>query len=533
MEVLRLAFGPERARVVGVGILCGALMMSFGFEGPLLAKGVAAASVGIDRPDLALGLLAVTVAYVWAGVTTVRKVTENLLLAVSIGRRRLIDATLRSDLATVERAGAENLLSALTAAPDDILATAPLLARGVRTGCYIIGTLVVLASLAWQLFAVMAGILIIIVSTLSLNHRAVMSALGEAGEQEAGMRRDLRSLVLGFKELKLNAARRRAFLAGLHRRAEATLAAIASANRRQTAGFVLQASAILGASGVCIFVVPNLLPGVDPVTMISAAVLMSNISLALVRDVPLLARGEAAIGEMEQLHAALRPPGVHSAPAPVADAPPRGAAPLSFDGVCYQYPNEDDERGFAFGPVSVDFPPATITFVLGGNSAGKTTLMKLAAGLYAPNLGEIRLDGAALDPPRLRESVSAIFADPYIFDRLYGWPDADPAMVNGLLADMGIGGRTRFVDGRFTSIDLSTGQRKRLAWVVAMIEARPILLLDQWAADQDPEFREHFYRVMLPRLRAAGRTVIAVTNDDRYYDAADRLIRLDDGMLMQ
>jgi putative ATP-binding cassette transporter len=347
------------------------------------------------------------------------------------------------------------------------------------------------------------------------------------------MRQDLRSLVLGFKELRLNAARRRAVLAGLHLRAEATLAAIASANRRQTAGYVLQATAMLAASGACVFAVPNLLHGVDAVTMISAAVLMSNISLALVRDVPLLARAEAAIGEMEQLHAALRPPGWHADPAPVAEAPRGDAAPLVLDGVCYQYPDEDQESGFAFGPVSIEFPPGTVTFVLGGNSAGKTTLIKLAAGLYAPTLGEVRLGGVAIAPARLRESVSAIFSDPYIFDRLYGWPDADAGAVNGMLADMGIGGRTRFADGRFSSVDLSTGQRKRLAWVIAMIEARPILLLDQWAADQDPEFREHFYRVMLPGLRAAGRTVIAVTNDDRYYDAADRLIRMDDGMLVQ
>ena len=536
MRVLRLAFGPERAHVLGIGVVGGALMMSFGFEGPILAKGVAAASLGVDRPDLAFGLLAVTVAYVWAGISTVRRVTENLLLAVMLGRRRLIEATLRSDLATMEQAGAENVLAALTVAPDDILATAPLLARGFRTGCYMIGTLVVLASLAWQLFAVMAGVLMIVFSTLALNHRAVMGALSEAGELEAGMRQDLRALVLGFKELRLNAARRRLFLTGLHQRANAMLAAIAYANRRQTIGFVLQASATLAASGMCIFVVPNLLPDVDPVTMITAAVLMSNISFGLVRDIPLLARGEAAIGDMERLHTALRP--VNAVPPPaIAEQPPlktptREAAPLSLDGVCYQYPDQDDERGFAFGPVSIDFPPGTITFVLGGNSTGKTTLMKLLAGLYTPSLGEIRLGGVDFSPAELRESVSAIFADPYIFDRLYGWSDADPDMVNALLDDMGIGGRIRFIEGRFTSVDLSTGQRKRLAWVVAMIEARPILLLDQWAADQDPEFREHFYRVMLPALRAAGRTVIAVTNDDRYYDAADRLIRFDDGLVV-
>jgi putative ATP-binding cassette transporter len=532
VRVLRLAFGPERAHVLGIGVLGGALMMSFGFEGPILAKGVAAASLGVDRPDLAFGLLVVTVAYIWAGISTVRRVTENLLVAVMLGRRRLIEATLRSDLATMERAGAENVLAALTAAPDDIIATAPLLARGFRTGCYMIGTLVVLASLAWQLFAVMAGVLLIIFSTLALNHQAVMGALSEAGELEAGMRQDLRALVLGFKELRLNAARRRLFLGGLHQRANAMLAAIAYANRRQTIGFVLQASATLAASGMCIFVVPNLLPDVDPVTMITAAVLMSNISFGLVRDIPLLARGEASIVDMERLHTALRPANAVPTPLAIAETPPREAAPLALDGVCYQYPSEDDERGFAFGPVSIDFPPGTITFVLGGNSTGKTTLMKLLAGLYTPSIGEIRVGGVSFSPPELRESVSAIFADPYIFDRLYGWSNADPDMVNGLLADMGIGNRTRFVEGRFTTVDLSTGQRKRLAWVVAMIEARPILLLDQWAADQDPEFREHFYRVMLPALRAAGRTVIAVTNDDRYYDAADRLIRFDDGLVV-
>lgn len=532
MQVLRLAFGPERARVAGLGVMCGALMMSFGFEGPIVAKGVAAASTGIERPDLALGLLAVTAGYVWAGATAVRRITENLLLAVSLGRRRLIENTAASNLAMVEQAGAENLLAALTASPGDIMATAPLLARGFRTGCYLIGTLVVLASLAWQSFAVMAGLLLIVFSTLGLNHRAVMHALREAGELEAAMRQDMRALVLGFKELRLNAARRRSFLAGLHRRAEAALSAVARANRRQSAGFVLQASATLGAAGVFIFVVPNLLPDVNAVTMVAAAVLVSNISLSLVRDIPLLARGEAAIGEMERLNTALRPAGGGARSRAAAEPTPRQAVSLALDGVSYQYPDEADERGFAFGPVGIDFPPGTITFILGGNSAGKTTLIKLLAGLYAPALGDIRLGDAVAAPAELRESVSAIFAEPYIFDRLYGWPDADPAMVNGLLSDMGILGRTRFADGRFTSVDLSTGQRKRLAWVVAMIEDRPILLLDQWAADQDPEFREHFYRVMLPGLRAAGRTVIAVTNDDRYYDTADRLVRLDDGMVV-
>jgi putative pyoverdin transport system ATP-binding/permease protein len=532
LRILTLAFGPERARIAGVGLLCGALMLSFGFEGPIVARGVAAASLGVERPDLAVGLLVVTVGYVWAGITTVRRVTENLLLAVMLARRRLIEATLRSDLATMERVGSETVLSSLTRSPDDIMATAPLLARGMRTGCYIIGTLVVLAALAWQLFAVMAGILFVIFFTLVINHPAVMSALREAGELEAASRDDLRGMVLGFKELRLNDMRRRQFLGDMQTRVTATLTALARANLRQTISFVLQATATLAASGVCIFVIPNLVPDASAVTMVSAAVLMSNMSLALVRDIPLLTRGEAAAGEMEGLHTQLRPSRERAKDTAAVPSPPPTAVPLTVEALCYQYLDDDDEPGFAFGPLSLSFQPGTVTFILGSNSSGKTTLIKLLAGLYQPAAGTIQLGGAEVTPAVLREHVSAVFDAPYIFDRLYGWPDAEPDMVNGLLADMGIGGRVQFADGRFSTVDLSTGQRKRLAWVVAMIEDRPILLLDQWAADQDPEFRDHFYHVMLPRLRAAGRTVIAVTNDDRYYDVADRLIRLEDGLVV-
>jgi len=535
MRVLSLAFGPERRRLAGIALLTAALMASFGFEGPIVANSVAAAELGQTRPGLALALLAIAAVYVWTGIVTVRRVTDNLLAAVARARWRLIEATARADLSTVEQAGAENLLAALTVAPNDVLAAAPLLARAMRTGCYIAGTLIVLALLDWQLLALMVGILVVVFATVAANQGVVMRALGEAAELEIRTRQDLRAMVLGFKELRLNEARQAGLLAQLQARTEVALAALARAGRLEALGFVLQASSMLVASGICIFVLPKLVPGLATMPLIAAAVLMSNISLALVRDVPLLNRGEAAVEGMERLFGALRPEPRPEPPAAPPDAPagaPSDDSGLCLDGVCYQYPGMEDEARFAFGPISARFGPGTITFIRGGNSGGKTTLVKLLAGVYTPEFGSISLAGQPMPPQGLREEVSAIFADPYLFERLYGWPGADPAMVNDLLDQMGIGARTRFVDGRFTNTGLSTGQRKRLAWVVAMIEGRPILLLDEWAADQDPEFREHFYRVMLPGLRAAGRTVIAVTNDDRYYDVADQLLRIEDGMLV-
>jgi len=66
-----------------------------------------------------------------------------------------------------------------------------------------------------------------------------------------------------------------------------------------------------------------------------------------------------------------------------------------------------------------------------------------------------------------------------------------------------------------------------------MLEARPIVVLDEWAADQDPEFRHEFYTRIVPGLRAEGKTVIAITHDDAYYGVADHLLTMRNGRLVE
>ena len=532
MRIVRLAFEPERAHLAVFGVVCVTLMLSFGFDGLIVAAGVAAAAVGEQRIDLAAGLILVTVAYVWGGVTAIWRITSNLRSAAARGQASLVGVVAGAEPAQMERVGPPRVLRGLTTAPATILATAPLLARGLRTGCYIIGTLIVLVSLAWQLFGVMAAVLLLTFISLAWNQRAVMAALADATALEAATYDDIGASLGGFKELKLNAARRKAFLAGLRKRTQAASVAQARASRRQTLGFVLQASGTIAASAICIFVIPVTMEHFSTVTLIAAAVLMSNVSLSPIRDLPVLVRGEAAIDEMERLGLDLQASSGERPPLTLAEAVPKQAA-LTLRRLVYGYPDENEEPGFMLGPLDLDIAPGTITFVLGGNSSGKTTLMNLLAGVYAPASGKIMLNGQDAGTPLLRESSCAIFADHYLFDRLYGLPGLDASRVNQALADMGIGHRTRFVDGRFTSVDLSTGQRKRLAWVAGTLEARPLLLLDQWSADQDPEFRERFYRELLPAQRAAGRTIVAITHDDRYYDVADRLIRLEAGRLVE
>ena len=64
------------------------------------------------------------------------------------------------------------------------------------------------------------------------------------------------------------------------------------------------------------------------------------------------------------------------------------------------------------------------------------------------------------------------------------------------------------------------------------LDDKPFVLLDEWAAEQDPEFRRYFYDELLPRLKKQGKGVIVITHDDRYFEQADKMIKLERGILV-
>ena len=128
-----------------------------------------------------------------------------------------------------------------------------------------------------------------------------------------------------------------------------------------------------------------------------------------------------------------------------------------------------------------------------------------------------------------RELFSAIFYDFHLFDKLYGLEKVDPGRIYELLEVMQLERKTEFRDNRFTRQNLSTGQRKRLALIVTLLENKPVFIFDEWAADQDPQFKDYFYNELLKKLKADGKTVIAVSHDDRYFHLADRVIKMDYG----
>lgn len=201
-----------------------------------------------------------------------------------------------------------------------------------------------------------------------------------------------------------------------------------------------------------------------------------------------------------------------------------------------EYKYQGDDNIFTIGPIDLQIKKGEIIFIYGGNGSGKTTFVHSVLGLNIPTSGEIYLNDQLINNesyPSYRTLFSVVFSDFYLFNELHGMPELDIEKWNYYLELFEIQGKVELEDNCFSTIDLSTGQRKRLALIVALLEEKPILVMDEWAADQDPYFRKKFYTEILPALKKQDITIIAITHDDKYYNCADKLYKMEEGKLIE
>ena len=149
-----------------------------------------------------------------------------------------------------------------------------------------------------------------------------------------------------------------------------------------------------------------------------------------------------------------------------------------------------------------------------------------------PDKGDITLNKDNIQPEELRQCYSTIFSDYFLFDKLYGIGQTDENKIDELLKVLHINDKLSIDNDIFSTTKLSSGQRKRLALLVSYLEDKKIYLFDEWASDQDPEFRKLFYEVLLPELRDKNKCIIAISHDDRYFSCADKVIKLEMGQII-
>jgi cyclic peptide transporter len=228
---------------------------------------------------------------------------------------------------------------------------------------------------------------------------------------------------------------------------------------------------------------------------------------------------------------------VDSAPSPREAALP-AAAPwrrIRAEGLCYRYPGEADV-GFGIGPIDLDIRRGEMVFFVGGNGSGKSTLLLLLCGLLSPSAGRLLLDGRAVtdELSSYRGLFAGVFGDFHLFAHVLGADGQclSDREVEALLQRLQLESKVQVRQGKLSTLALSTGQRKRLALLQAYADDRDVYFFDEWAADQDPQSRAHFYDVLLPDLKRRGKTVVVITHDDRYFDVADRIVKLESGLVV-
>ena len=347
-----------------------------------------------------------------------------------------------------------------------------------------------------------------------------------------------RTLIGGFRELKQHQPRRDAFLAdALVVEADAVRAAMVGGLTTFALAAAWGQLAFFGFVGFVVFGLPHLI-AIEPPALAAAVLVLLYLLVPL--DVLLtwganLARAHASLGRIDALMPTLE--------VSQSDLDSPEFEPLEFtdslrlENVGYAYRSGPDRDGFSLGPIDLTIHAGEVVFIAGGNGSGKTTLMKLLAGLYQADSGQILLNDCVVGPNNLeayRQLFSVVFADGHLFQEVRG---IDPTDIldrsSDLLTRLELDGLVEFDGAAFSTVDLSQGQRRRLALLSACLEARPICLFDEWAANQDPTFKRIFYHEILPDLRASGKTLVVISHDDEYLDVADRVVRLRDGQITQ
>ena len=489
------------------------------------SKGTVGAGLAL-RFGIAIVLFAASQNYV---LITASQDVEGLLHRMRV---RLFDAVRRADLLTVERIGRAALHGALVQETQTLAQNLPMLILGAQQvvllaflGAY----LAWLSPLACVVAFSFAGIALAVrfsrMVSLGKSMRAAMGA-------ELAVFDGLTDLLRGFKEVRMSAPRAEGVLRDL-RGLSGEARRVNTATKKQWGWeFALLQAMFYALIGLIVFVVPLFSTGYHEVVVQATFVTLFIVgpvgTLAYVT--PLVSQTEFALTNIEAMAERLRASG--GTPDQSARAMDRVPSSIALEDAVFTYTDEGGAALFEVGPLSAEFRAGEIAFVTGGNGSGKSTMLRLLTGLIPLAGGRLLADGEPVDAERMqafRDQISAVLSDNHLSRRLYGIADADAARVGPLLARLEMEDKVGVRDGAFTTVDLSAGQRKRLALVVALLEDKRVIVLDEWAAGQDPHFRRVFYEAILPELKARGKIVICVTHDDRWFGLADRVIRMNEG----
>ncbi|NWA03089.1 cyclic peptide export ABC transporter [Pseudomonas gingeri] len=518
--------------------LSAALGIVSGLSVTALLATINSAMNALGGPDTHTALLFGGLCLLTLACSTVSNLLTNYVgqRVVAKLRRELAAKVLVAPIEQLERYRAHRLIPVLLNDVGTISSFALSVAPMVISFTVTIGCLSYLAMLSWQILLLTVLTVIIGTGAQFLAHRFGMRSILKARDGEDDLQKHYQAISGGAKELRIQRKRRQHML---DEQIHGTTERICKANIRAANIFVsaetFGSMLFFAVIGIAI-AFQALWPTTDK-TVLGGFVLvmlyMKGPLEQLINTLPSISRAEIAFRRIAELSWRFSSPEPHLLVSDRA-VDPAPLQSIELHQLRYDYPQVEGSQAFHLGPVSLTIQQGEILFIVGENGCGKTTLIKLLLGLYTPQQGEIRLNGKAVSAEGLddyRQLFTTIFADYYLFDEVTQGSNPLPPESIKYLERLDIAHKVSIRDGSFTTTDLSTGQRKRLALINAWLDQRPVLVFDEWAADQDPAFRRVFYTELLPELKQQGKTIIVISHDDRYFSVADQLVRMQAGQI--
>lgn len=451
-------------------------------------------------------------------------------------RNRIASKIQRADLRSLEKIEHGNIYSVLSQEMNHFSHHFTLLSSAAQSAILLVLCLIYIAFLSFAAFMVVLSATTLALLFFWRRRIALNEAMISVNAKEAEMLETLRHYTDGFQEVRIHADRNDALHAQFRKVINELENIVVGIGGKWVVMLLFSNAFLYVLVGVVIFILPLFFEGYTDTIykIVTASIFLVGPVSAITSAAPMFVKANIGLGHVFELEANLEKGQEFDDYNTGKPAHFRDFKTLRLEDAVFSYSQQSD--GFETGPWTLTINRGECLFLMGGNGSGKSTAFKLISGLYQLASGKTFVDDIEVTEellPEYRNLFSCIFPDFHLFDELYGLRDISPEKVNEMIKWMQLEEKVTFQNNRFSTQDLSTGQRKRLALIVSILEDHDIYLLDEWAADQDAYFRELFYIEILPKLKEMGKTVLVITHDDRYWHVCDRGVHLEVGKMRE
>ncbi|AUJ69075.1 MULTISPECIES: cyclic peptide export ABC transporter [Pseudoalteromonas] len=479
---------------------------------------------------------AIAFAILCALIFVTRSLSQVLLTRVALEvttqmRKDMYDRIRKAPIVALEKVGSAKLIAALTTDVQRIVMGARVLPDLLTNGVTLLGMMIFLYYLNRDVFLFVAYCIVFGVVTYQLPMYVSRVYITKSRKHVDNLQEGIRGIINGAKELKLNRAKSDDYFDyALHQQESHILASdkIAQSVLRVAVNYGDILSFMVIGMISFVFVNYHQISSSELIGVVMVLLYIAGPVSVILNAIPQIAIAKVSVRKVNTLLETLPEEQFIEKISPLPEW-----QSIRFDDVSFRYLSVDDKPGFKVGPLSFEIRKGEVVFIVGGNGSGKSTLSKLMTLHYQATEGDIYFGDTKVTMESLascREEVAAIYSDYHLFKRLFGLK-VDPERITQLLRALDLNEKVKVVDNAFSTTSLSDGQRKRLALLVSVLEDKSLYLFDEWAADQDPEFKEIFYTEILPQLKSANKAVVVISHDDRYFKIADKVIRMEQGQL--